>query len=91
MAVQPTAIAKTTRGVSDCLQDLSVIAGVRQRGVSRERHAVSVQDESVVRRNFRVVNRSWPSVVAPAECANHNAFDDRQLAFKDAGLLKQRG
>jgi len=89
MTARPRSLARNGGGVGDCLQDLSVIAGIRQRGVDDERHAVSVQDGSVVRRHFPAVNRAWAGAVTAAECANHDAIADGQLGFKDPGLPGQ--
>ena len=63
-----------------------MIAGVCRRGVDDERHSVPVHDESVLRHHFPPVNKAWANGVAAAESADHDAIDDRQLGFKDAGL-----
>jgi len=91
MTVQPASLTRNTWGVGDCLQDLSAIAGIRQRGVDDKRHAVSVHDESVLCPQFPGVNKAWASGIAAAECADQDAVDDRQLGFKDAGLLELCG
>jgi hypothetical protein len=91
MAVQPTAIANNTWGVIDFLPDLAVIAGIRQRGVGAERNAVSVQEESVLCRQFPAVNWTWAGGGTAAEFANLDAVDDRNLGFENAGLPEQHG
>ena len=86
MTAWPASLARDAGEVSDCKQYLSVVAGIRRSGVDDKRHSVSVHDESVLCAQFPAINRAWPSGVAAPESADHDAIDDRQLGFKDAGL-----
>ena len=90
MTERPASLARNGGGVGDCLQDLSVIDGIRQRGVDEDRQAVSVQDGSVLCRQFAGVNGTWAKGVTAAECPTHDAIADGQFGFKDADALEQR-
>ena len=85
MTARPASLAKNAWDGGDCRQDLSVIAGVRRSGADDERHSARVHDESLLCTGFRAVNRAGASGVTAAECANHDAVEDRQLGFNDAG------
>ena len=85
MAARPTSLAGDAWEVGDCWKDLSVVAGIRQRGMDDERFSAPVDDEGVLCNQFPEVNRAWASGIATTECTDHHAIDDRQLGFKDAG------
>jgi len=90
VAARPTSLPGDAREVGDCWKDLSVIAGIRRRGVDDERYSVPVNDEGVLRTQFPAVDRAWTSGIASTECADQHAIDDCQLSFKDAGPPEQR-
>ena len=90
MAALPASFAWHSGEIGDSREYLPVITGIRRRGVDDKRHAVSVDDESVLRAQFPAVNRAWTSGVTATESADHDAFDDGQLGFKDACPPEQR-
>jgi len=90
VAAWPTSLPGDAREVGDCWKDLSVVAGIRRRGVDDERCSVPDNDEGVLRAQLPAVNRAWASGIATTECANRHAIDACQLGFKDAGPPEQR-
>ena len=85
MTARPASLSRNAWDVGDRRHDLGVITGGRRRGADDERDAVPVHDESLLCTGFRAVNRAGASGVTAAECANHDAVEDRQLGFNDAG------
>ena len=79
-----------TQDVAGRLAVLSEIRGVGWRCVDDKRHTVSVHDENVLFLQCPAVDKTWASRFAATERADHDAIDDRQFGFKDAGLPEQR-